>query len=75
MRVRIAVSFEMPKGATRQDCVDYVMDAVSTMKGCYKPDGWDGGSGEGDPLFYLDSDTVAVTCSGYRGNRRYILRG
>lgn len=75
MRIRVAVSFEIPEDATRQDCVDYVLDAVSTMKGCYRPDNWDGNGGAGDPMFYLDSDTITATASGYSGRKRYILRG
>ena len=61
MKISINVSFEIPKGATIQNCVDYVEDAVASMHGSYRPDGWDGGGGEGDPLFYLDRDTVKAT--------------
>lgn len=60
-RIKILVSFDLPEGATRQQAVDYVEDAVSTMHGCYRPDNWDGEGGEGDPMFYLDSESVKAT--------------
>lgn len=74
MRVRIAVSFELPPGADREEALAYVVDAVRTMKGSYRPDNWDGNNGEGDPMFYLDADTVRATTVTTKQNHRQILR-
>jgi hypothetical protein len=57
-RIEIVVSFLIPDDATIDDCVNYVDDAVSSMCGSYRPDNFDGEGGEGDPMFYLDSDSV-----------------
>lgn len=74
MRIRMAISFELPPGATREDALAYAVDAVSTMKGCLRPDGWDGPSSEGDPMFYLDSDSVRGTIASVRNNKRRLIR-
>lgn len=60
-RIKVMVSLVLPDGATRKNAVDYVEDAVATMHGCLRPDGWDGEGGEGDPMFYLDSESVRAT--------------
>ena len=73
-RVRMAISFDLPPGATREDALAYAVDAVQTMKGCLRPDGWDGGEGEGDPMFYLDSDSVSGTIATVRQNKRRLIR-
>ncbi len=62
-RIKIHVSFDLPEGVTRERAVLYVEDAVATMKGCLRPDNWDGEGSEGDPMFYLDGDTVKAVDS------------
>jgi hypothetical protein len=52
MRVRFMVSAELPDGVEPETMVEYIADAVATMKGSYPPD---------DPLFDLDEDSITVT--------------
>jgi len=47
-RIGIFVSFDMPVGATREDCAVYVFDAIASHKGGLHPD---------DVMFDLDSLT------------------
>lgn len=62
-RVRFTVSFELPKGATRREALEYVSDAVETWRGqCHPPGGYDKDD-EGDPMFGLDWSTVYVKFS------------
>jgi hypothetical protein len=57
-KVRFVVEFEKPEGATMNDARAYLYDAVTTMRGCYKPpDDED----EGDPMWALDPDTVSIS--------------
>jgi hypothetical protein len=57
-RVKIEVSFDLPEGASREEAVSYVLDAVGSWCGSLRPDGWDGSESEGDPMFYLNKDSV-----------------
>lgn len=50
--IRFTVSLVPPEGATIADVQAYVLDAVATMKGCYRPD---------NPISELDGGTVRVT--------------
>lgn len=60
-RVEFKVSFVLPPRATVTEARAYVLDAISTMKGCRMPPGADDEFPEGDPIFGLDSDTIKVT--------------
>lgn len=61
-RVTFKVSFILPEGATVGRARDYVEDAVSTMNGSLMPYGADHEDPDaGDPMSYLDGDTVRVT--------------
>lgn len=73
-RIRIALSFDIPEGATREDCLVYAVDAVQTMKGSLRPAGGHGPDDEGDPMFYLDPDSVSGSFATTRGNHRRIVR-
>lgn len=70
MRVRLAVSFDLPEGADRRDAVDYVADAVKTWRGQCRPPGSYSEDDDGDPMFGLDSDSVTVTTK----TKRRIIR-
>lgn len=57
-RIKLAVSFTLPEGATTAAAKDYVHDAVTTWAGSLFP----GDEGyEGDPMFDLDRASVKVT--------------
>lgn len=51
-RRAFVVRFEMPDGATAFDALNYVKDAVQSLKGSYHPD---------EPMFGLDRETVTVS--------------
>lgn len=57
-RVIFKVSFDKPPIATVADCRNYIVDAIATMKGCYRPPGAYGRDDPGDPMFDLDGDSV-----------------
>lgn len=59
-RVRFEVSFELPRIATMADAKAYVLDAVATMRGCYRPPGGFDDSDLGDPMWDLRSKTIKV---------------
>jgi hypothetical protein len=73
-RIRMSISFDLPEGATREDALAYAVDAVMTMKGCLRPAGGLSEDDPGDPMFYLDSDSVEGSFATTRGNRRRIVR-
>ena len=73
-RVRMTISLDLPDWATREDALAYAVDAVQTMKGSLRPDGWDGPGSEGDPMFYLDADSVQGSFAITRRNHRQIVR-
>jgi hypothetical protein len=60
-RVYFTVSFLLPEDATVAEAREYVADAVSTMKGCYRPPCALGPDDPGDAMFCLDGDSVKVT--------------
>lgn len=60
-RVEFKVSFPLPPDATIADARAYVVDAVATMRGCYRPAGAYGDDDPGDPMQPLDGDKVRVT--------------
>lgn len=65
-RVRIAVSFEIPEGASKEECLTYVVDAVTTMCGSYNPDT--------DPMFNLERESIQASMAIFRNNKRQIVR-
>ena len=73
MRVRIAISFELPEGVTREDALVYAVDAVKSWRGSFRPAGSYGDTDEGDPMFYLDSDSVRGTIATTSGNKRKLV--
>lgn len=73
-RIRLAISFDIPSGATREECLAYAVDAIQTMKGALRPAGAHGDDDEGDPMFNLDSGTVRGSFATTKGNRRHIVR-
>ena len=60
-RIEFRVSLVLPDGASVADARDYVLDAVATMRGCYRPPGGHHADDPGDPMFALDSRSVRVT--------------
>ena len=56
--VRFSVEFELPETAKLNDAYNYLIDAVTTMRGCYRPPDEES---EGDPMWALDPDTVRVS--------------
>ena len=60
-RVTFRVSFLLPPSATIADARAYIVDAVSTMKGCYRPPGGYDDTDPGDAMWNLDRATVKVT--------------
>jgi hypothetical protein len=73
-RIRLAISFDIPEDASREDCLVYAVDAVQTMKGCLRPAGGYSDDDPGDPMFYLDADSVQGSYATTRGNKRRIVR-
>ena len=63
-RVSIVVSFDLPAGATREDALWYVDDAVSGWKGGLQPPRERSGESEGDPMFNLNPDSVVTSFRG-----------
>ena len=59
-RCAFTVSFEIPPGATRDDCARYVEDAVTDYAGCLKPSDVDPEDPEGDPMFGINRDSIKV---------------
>jgi len=57
---KIVVEVDVPEGCTKTDIKEYVLDAVCTMKGSYRPPGGESPSDPGDPMFDLDADSVRV---------------
>lgn len=74
MRIRLAISFELPEGATREDALTYAVDAVMSMKGCLRPAGGYGEDDPGNPMFYLDSRSVEGSFVTNYNKKRRIVR-
>jgi hypothetical protein len=55
------VVLTMPDGVTIEDMKDYVLRAVSTMRGSCRPPRGYGPDDLGDPLFSLDASSIRVT--------------
>jgi len=56
------VCVDLPDDVSEEDMIDYIEDAVRVWKGQLRPPTYDGLELlEGDPLFYLDSDSVKVS--------------
>lgn len=45
------VAFDLPEGASLAEAKAYVLDAVATWGGCYRPPGGYGDDDPGDPFF------------------------
>lgn len=60
-RVVFKVTLTVPEGATIADAKDYINEAVGTWYGCLRPAGAYGGHDPGDPMRYLDPNSVRVT--------------
>jgi len=61
MRKRFIVELELPEEASYTDALFYIGDAVATWRGSLRPDAADGDLwSEGDPMWYLDPDSVKV---------------
>lgn len=73
-RIRIALSFEIPEGADRDDCLGYAVEAVQSWKVSLRPAGAYGDDDPGDPMFYLDASSVVGTYATTKNNRRRIVR-
>lgn len=65
---------DVPEGASREDVLMYVVDAVATMKGCLRPPGGDDEDDTGDPMFGLDGSSVCASFATTKQNRRRIVR-
>jgi hypothetical protein len=65
-RAQFTVSFVMPPGATLKEAKEYIVDAVASMKGSYRPPASYDETDPGDPMFRLDGDTVKVV--GHKSN-------
>ena len=61
MQVQVLVTAELPKGASRTAFCDYVVDAVQSWCGQLRPAGGYGDSDVGDPMFYLDPESVKAS--------------
>jgi hypothetical protein len=63
-RISFKVSFVLPEAATVANAREYVVNAVSTLKGGLQPPGHGPGGydpdEDGDPMFELDEKTVRV---------------
>ena len=59
-RVTVQVSFEVPSPTRKTDCSDYVRDAVGAWRGQLRPPDADGPATPGDPMWYLDPESVRV---------------
>jgi hypothetical protein len=60
-RLAFKVMLTLPDGVTIDQMKGYILDAVATMKGSYRPPGGYGAEDTGDPLFKLDGDAIKVT--------------
>lgn len=58
--IQLVVSFVRPKGATIEEMIAYVDDAVSTWTGQCRPPCALSDDDPGDPMFGLDQNTVKV---------------
>ncbi len=58
-RISVKVSFDIPGDCTNTECVDYVRDAVATMKGGYNPE---------SDIFSLNGDSVIAVSMGEISN-------
>lgn len=61
MKQKFIVELEIPDGADFEDCVQYILDAVSTWRGALRPPLSYGDDDPGDPMFGLDRDSVSVS--------------
>lgn len=59
-RVEFRVSFLLPEGALVRDAKAYVIDAVHTMNGCYRPPGSYDDNDPGDPMWGLERESIEV---------------
>lgn len=64
-KLTFRVSLSVPDDCTVAMAREYIMDAVGTMRGSYRPPGayddeYDGGD-PGDPRYRIDGDSVRVT--------------
>lgn len=60
-RVYFGVGLDVPRDARVADLRAYILDAVKTWSGQLAPDGWDGEESVGDPIRYLDQNSVKVS--------------
>jgi hypothetical protein len=60
MKVSFVVSLDVPEGSSVTDVKDYIEDAVRTWCGSLRSAGGYGEDDPGDPMFYLDKDSVKV---------------
>lgn len=58
--VQFLVMFDLPEGATAARAREYVADALATMSGSLRPDGWDGPNSFGDPMQRLNSKSIKI---------------
>jgi hypothetical protein len=73
-RIRIALSFDLPDGATREEALAYAVDAVGSWKGQLRPPGGYSNLDAGDPMFGLERASVRGTIAVRRGKKRHIVR-
>jgi|ERR1041385_57435 hypothetical protein len=59
-KVNFIVSLELPQHITEHDMAEYIAEAVTTWCKSLRPPGSYAEDDPGDPLFYLDGDTVTV---------------
>lgn len=73
-RIRLSISFEIPEGADREDCLAYAVEAVGCYVGSKRPPGAYGNDDPGDPMFELDRSSIRGSFATTRQNRRTIVR-
>jgi hypothetical protein len=61
MRVSIQVMMDLPEGATEDDATAYVLAAVTEWRGNLEPPGGSGLKSPGDPMWFLQSETIRVS--------------
>lgn len=60
MRRNFLVKLDVPKGASIDDCIEYIHDAVYTYRGSLRPPGSYDDNDPGDLMWDLNSKTIEV---------------
>lgn len=60
MKRSFTVTIDVPKGATVEDCIEYIDEAVKVWKGQLRPPQGYSDDDSGDPMWYLDDTKITV---------------